>query len=569
MTLERYLITLLKRWKLMVICIVLLGVGAFIGSRQMTPLYQSTALVQIAFSSGTNQSDYASLLAGDQLVQTEVILATSDPVLRKVASRYPGLTVEELSNEVTVTPKTNTQLFEIDVLDPSPTRAAALANDVANTLIQQQVQLQQQASAQTGSFLFVAQPAQPPLRPARPNILLNTAAGLLAGLLLGVSLALLFEQLDTRVRTPEALTQLLGWPILATILQAGRKEEVVNPTKRNPNVESYRILRTNIGFSAIDKPLHTLVVTSAVPRDGKSVIAANLAVFMAKAGKNTLLIDADLRRPTQHEHFGLPAQAMGFSNAILAFSMPSSPNPPAYQQPLTPTMTTAPSSSTAVTRTPSLDPFLHPVDIPNLCVMPSGPLPPNPPELLDSKAMQHLLTTLGSCGVEVIIFDTPPLLGLSDASILASKADGTLVVVDITRANKGNLKQLKAILEQAGAGVIGCVVNKQRRSRNEAIYSYYYHGADEQNGKSNRSTKNANASSISLVPPDASKQPKTQPQQDLLDSAVKVVPLHPTEVDMQSQPDLSDRNTVKTVSVYPIQQETQFQSDLLDGKKRG
>ncbi len=569
MTLEQYLITLLKRWKLMVICIVLLGVGAFVGSRLMTPLYQSTALVQIAFSSGTNQSDYTSLLAGNQLVQTEVILATTDPVLRKVASRYPGLTAEELSNEMTATPKTNTQLFEIDVLDPSPTRAAALANDIANTLIQQQVQLQQQASAQTGSFLFIAQPAQPSLKPARPNVPLYTAAGLLAGLLLGMSLALLFEQLDTRVRTPEALTQLLGWPVLATILQAGPKEEVVNPTGRNANVEPYRILRTNIGFSAIDKPLRTILVTSAMPRDGKSVVAANLAVFMAKAGKNTLLIDADLRRPTQHEHFGLPAQAMGLSNAILAFSMSATANAPAYEQALTPTMSTAPSSTSAVTRTPSLDPFVHAVDIPNLCVMPSGPLPPNPPELLDSKALLRFFAALASCGIEVVILDSPPLLGLSDASILASKVDGTLVVADITRANKGSLKQVKAMLEQAGAGVIGCVVNKQRRSRNEAIYSYYYLGADEQNNRSNRSTKNAKATSISTVTPDASKQPKTEPQQDLLDSAVKLAPVHPTKADTQSHPDLSDMNTVKTASVYPRQPGIQSRPDLLDGRKGG
>jgi len=565
MTLEQYLITLLKRWKLMVICIVLLGVGAFIGSRQMIPLYQSTALIQIAFSSGTNQSDYTSLLAGDQLVQTEVILATSDPVLRNVASHYPGLTVEQLSNEVTVTPKANTQLFEIDVLDPSPTRAAALANDIANTLIQQQEQLQQQASAQTGSFLFLAQPAQPSVKPARPNLLINTTAGLLAGLLLGISLALLFERFDTRVRTPEALTELLGLPALATIIQVGPKEDVINPTGRNPNVEPFRILRSNIGFSAIDKPLHTLVVTSSEPRDGKSVVAANLAIFMARAGKNTLLIDADLRRPTQHENFGLPVQTLGFSNAILAFNMPSTAYPPAYQQPLTPTMSTAPSSTTAVTVTPSLDSFHHSVDIPNLCVMPSGPLPPNPPELLDSKAMQRLITALGSCGAEVVIFDAPPLLGLSDASILASKVDGTLIVTDITRANKGHLKQLKAILEQSGANSLGCVINKQRRSRDHAIYSYYY-AAHEEVGSNNHRRKNKRNA---VVTSDFLKQPKTEPQQGLLDSTVKNAPVHSLEVDRQSHQDLSDRNTVQTTSIGPLRPETQSQRGQLDGRKGG
>jgi capsular polysaccharide biosynthesis protein len=117
MTLEQYLVKLVKRWKLMVICIVLLGVAAYVGSGLMTPIYQSTALVQIAIQSNINQSDYNSLLASDQLVETEAELAVSDPVLREVASHYPGLSIEQLSKDVTTVSKTNTQLFAINVQD--------------------------------------------------------------------------------------------------------------------------------------------------------------------------------------------------------------------------------------------------------------------------------------------------------------------------------------------------------------------------------------------------------------------------------------------------------------------
>jgi capsular exopolysaccharide synthesis family protein len=615
MTLEQFLGKLVKRWKLMVICIVLLGVAAYVGSGLMTPIYQSTALIQIAIHSNINQSDYNSLLASDQLVATEAQLAVSDPVLREVASHYPGLSIEQLSKEVTTAPKINTQLFAIDVQDPSPTRAAAIANDIAATLIKQQIQLSQQGDmqaqqnmqqdlqqtqqqidaissqittlqagrgntasinnlkarlnnlhqhlslvqaaqaqlelteAQNDNFLRITQPAQPALKPVQPNKLLNTGIGLLTGLLLGILLALLFEHLDTHIRTPEALTQLMGLPVLATISQAEPKEDVINPTGRNVNVEPYRILRTNIGFAAIDRPLRTLIVTSASPRAGKSVIAANLAIFMARAGKNTLLIDADLRRPRQHDQFGLPAQTMGFSNAILAFSM---------QSPLL-------SNTSDVTRTPSLAPFIHAADIPNLCVMPSGPLPPNPPELLDSKALQHLLIALASSGAEVVIFDAPPLLGLADASILASKTDGTLIVVDITRADKRHLKQLKVILEQAGANVLGCVVNRQRRSRDNAIYSYYY-AAQEQTDSNSHSRKNGH--NTALVTPDLMKAPNAQPQQDFLGSTVKIESAHPVEVDMQSQSDVSDRNTVKTESVY-LEPETLSRTERLDGRKSG
>jgi len=115
----------------------------------MTPLYQSTALVQVTLRSANNQSDYTSLLASDELVQTEAQLATSDPVLREVASHFAGLTVGRLSNEVTTTYKLNTQLFEIDVVDPNPAQAAALANDVAATLIKQQLARIQQQNSQS------------------------------------------------------------------------------------------------------------------------------------------------------------------------------------------------------------------------------------------------------------------------------------------------------------------------------------------------------------------------------------------------------------------------------------
>ena len=515
MTFEQFCRILIKHWRLVVICSLFVGLGAFFGSKLMTPLYQSSALVEIVFIPGNTQSNYDSLLAGQQLAQTEAPLATSDPVLREVASHYRGLTVEQLAGEVTATATTNTQLFEIDVKDPSPTRAAALANDVAATLIKQQLQVFQQTSGPSGQgsvSIFIAQPAQPALTPSQPNVRLNTAAGLVTGALLGILLAVLFELLDKSTRTPEALSELLDWPVLGTIWQAAPEEDVINPIGHNSNVESYSILRTNIGFAALDRSLHTLVVTSGAPRDGKSVVAANLAIFMAKAGRNTLLIDADLRHPIQHEQFGIPAHALGFSNAVLAFSSPTTANAPAYQQVLTPTTRTGPSSTPVVTRELSLDPFVRAVDIPHLCVMPSGPLPPNPSELLDSKAMQRFFAALSNCGAEVVIFDTPHLLGLSDASILASKVDGTLVVVDITRASKGNLLQVKALLGQAGARVLGCVVNKQRRSPKDTPYSYYYSTGKQSRGGHSR--KDANLPAISPLTPAISKQPQTPFQPD-------------------------------------------------------
>lgn len=557
MTFEQFCSILGKQWKLITICFVVVGAGAYIGSKLMIPLYQSTALVQVDVRSGNNQADINSLLASDQLVQTEAQLAISGPVLQEVASHYPGMAVEQLSKETTATSMPNTQLFQIAVLDPSPARAAALANDIATTLIKQQLHMAQQdnlqaqqqiqqdiastqheidhttnqiaalqakngnpaqigslearlnalqqhysqwqlvlaqlelAQAQNGDFLRIAQPAQPAISPARPSVTLNTGIGLLAGLLLGLLLALLFERLDTRVRTPEALTQLLDWPVLATIWQVGspkkKKEELVNPQGQSVNVESFRILRTNIGFSALDKSLHTILVTSAMPQEGKSVTAANLAIFMARAGKNTLLIDADLRRPTLQEKFHLPGDRMGLSNAVLACAQLLVPaaSLSGPLEPLPPTI--------------FLDPYMHSVGIPNLRVMPSGPLPPNPPELFDSKAMERFFAEIANCGADVIIIDTPPLLGLSDTSILVPKVDGTVVVIDLSRVTKKNLMQLKVLLTQASAHVLGYVVNKQRHKGKDTAYSYYYYRTEDRPNEGSHSINNE-GSTVSSTP---------------------------------------------------------------------
>lgn len=551
MTFQHYWTIMVKRWKLVIVCLAIVSLGALIVSKLMTPIYASSALVEITVRSTSSSADYTSLLASDQLVQTESLLAVSGPVLREVATRHPGLSVAQLLKEVSSAPKLNTQLFEVQVQDADPGQAADLANDIAATLIRQQVQMMQQSDqdaqgriqqdlnttlakidttinqinalrgknpgrvavlqyqlnnlqqhytqwqtllaqlelsqAQSGDFLRIAQPALANPTPVRPNIPLNSGLGMLAGLFLGMLAAVLFEELDTHVHTTDDLTQLLGWSVLGTIWRANsrNKENVVNPRGREANVEAYRILRTNVGFSSIDKPLRFLMVTSTLPGEGKSTIAANLAIFMAKAGKNTLLVDADLRRPTQHGIFNMASDKMGLSNAVLAFRVSGS-SAPQFVVPGSPGRHTVGVPATNGAKI-SLEPFIHAVGVSNLRVMPSGPLPPNPSELLDSRSMQRLLSVLANCGAEIVIFDAPPVYGLSDANILASKVDGILTVVDPLQVTKRQLIQMKTLLEQAGANVLGCVLNKQRRQRHDASSYYYYYRHNPQgneNGKS-------------------------------------------------------------------------------------
>ena len=539
MTVREYWKILIKRWYIVLICFLVVGLGTFVGSKLMKPLYQSSTLVRVVIrSSSSNQADYNNLQASDQLVQTEADLATSVSVLQAVASDYPGLTAGQLAGEVSSTTKLNTQLFEIDVVDHDPEQAAKIANDVAATLIKQQnVETQQEneqsqqqiqqsinqtsqeisdtttristlqekpgnqgqiallqaqlsslqqrytqlqtalaqlelAQAESGNPLQIVQQAQSNTTPVRPNIPLYTSVGLIVGLLLGMILIVALEQFDTRVRTPEEIAQFLAWPVLATIWRdkSAQTEKALNLAEEGINVESFRMLRANVGFSSLDNRLRSIVITSAQQGDGKSSVASRLAIFMASAGKSTLLIDGDLRRPIQRTLFNLPPDKLGLSNAVLALSMN--------------TALLQPQSESSTTQFP-LEMFIHTVSVPNLWVMPSGPLPPNPSEFLESKVMQRFLAIVVKCGVEVIIIDAPPLLGLSDASILASKVDCALVVVDTTRATKERLRQMKATISQAGVHMLGCVANKAPYKRNEnASYSYYSIEDQDSGGKS-------------------------------------------------------------------------------------
>jgi non-specific protein-tyrosine kinase len=468
----------------------------------MKPLYQSTAVMEVVVHSGGDPFSNDNILASQQLAQAETDLATTDSVLGEVASNYSGLSADDLAKEVTATLRANTQLFQIDVLDPSPTQAANLANGIAAVLISQQLQVTHQVTQQTpgqGAVLIVVQPARPALSPARPNKLIYIGAGLLIGLLLGILLAVLFELLGTRVRTGEAITQLLDWPVLATLRKTGHKKEVVNLVGYNSNTRSYSTLKTNIGFAMADKPLRTLVVTSSTPGEGKSVVAANLAIQMAKAGQITLLIDANLRHPTLHEQFSIPAYAMGFSNAILAFRA-SPPNVAARREIPASNSGTRSSNASDISGKLSLAHYVRGVGIPNLWVMPSGLLPPNPSELLDSKAMQSFCLALSNSTCELVIFDAPSLIGLPDATILASKVDATLIVVDTTCARKKDLKQAKALLEQARVHVLGCVLNKHRRRHEDMPYKDIAYGY----GPRNSSYDSAEKRDLTTFSPDSS-----------------------------------------------------------------
>ena len=307
---------------------------------------------------------------------------------------------------------------------------------------------------QTPNTLSILEPAEPPRGPFAPNMFLNVSLAVVVGMLLAVGVAFLIEYLDDTVKSKEDITRVLTLSTLGEIgtLRGSKGDRLVTANEpRSGNAEAYRILRTNISFSAVDKPLHSILLTSASPSEGKSVTAANLAVTMAQAGYRTILIDCDLRKPSQQKLFGV-SNDTGLTNCLLSHA--------------------------------NLSNFVRPTRVDNLRLLTTGPTPPNPAELLGSRSMHDVLETLTN-DCDILIVDSPPVLAVADASILSRSIDGVLLVVDSGQTRRDSILRAKEALEQTGARVLGVVLNRVSRGHSYYSYSYkYYYGKGE--SKKNR-----------------------------------------------------------------------------------
>jgi capsular exopolysaccharide synthesis family protein len=205
---------------------------------------------------------------------------------------------------------------------------------------------------------------------------------------------------------------------------------------QSPVAESFRTLRTNLIFSSLDHPLTTLLVTSAAPIEGKSLTLANLAVTMAQGGRKTILVDCDLRRPRQHEIFGVPSSP-GLTTMILD-----------------------------ETKEP---PLVAAAGVEDLWLLPAGPLPPNPADLLGSRRMEAVIATLKS-RADIVLFDAPPVIAVTDAALLASKLDGALLVVSAGQTKRDHAQRAKELLEKINVRVVGAVLTNAAVDKSVSAY---------------------------------------------------------------------------------------------------
>jgi non-specific protein-tyrosine kinase len=538
MELRQYF-TIILRWLwLIVLGTVLAGGTAYVVSKNTTPIYRATTTLLISQARNPAALDYTAILTSERLAKTYTELLTKRPVLEEVAKRL-GLELKDGKFPATlnVQPVRDTQLIGLSVEDEDPQLAAQIANTLPEVFIEQNQTLQlgrfasskenlarqlviiegdmkatQQAiaalqsstsavdqaeltrlrstltqyqtsyanllksyeeirltEAQAIDNVVVAEPAVVPRYPVKPNTLMNTLLAAVVGCMLAVGVAFLIEYLDDTIKTSEDVSQTLELSTLGAITRiearTGEEKVVTALQPRSPIAEAYRALRTNIQFSAVDRPLKTLLVTSANPLEGKSTTVANLGVVMAQAGLSVIVVDSDLRRPALHKFFGVDNK-QGLTDALLQ----SAPSPDGYLQ------------GTAIE---------------NLQVLTSGPLPPNPSELLGSQRMRGLIEQLKG-KADVLLFDSPPVLAVTDAAVLANQVDGVLLVVDAGATRREAASRARETIAKVGASLLGVALNKLS-AKGAGGYYYYYYYSSEGEGKERRRRKRSRGTATGVV----------------------------------------------------------------------
>jgi capsular exopolysaccharide synthesis family protein len=451
--LRDYLDILRARWRLITVTTLLGVMAAALASMLATPMYTSTAttFVQVnAESDGDGASAVNDALSGSyfaqQRVKSYVQAVTGDDVMEAVIEDLGlPLTAGQLAGKISVNNPIDTVNLEISVTDPNPVTAQSIANRVAEQLGSAVASLEIPTNG--GDPLVdmkVLTPAAVPTSPSSPRTMINLALGFLVGLAVGVGAAVLLETLDTRIKSIETLAKHFDQPLLGVIgyeADAEKKPLLTDVQGQSKRAESFRQVRTNLQFVDIDHRPKSIVVTSAVPREGKSTTAINLAITIAQTGQPVFLIEADLRRPKVAGYLNIEGGA-GLTDVLVGRA--------------------------------TVDEVMQPWGASgNLWVMASGPLPPNPSELLGSQSMTDLIHHLEKRAT--LIIDAPPLLPVTDAAVLTRLTGGALLVIATGKTRREQLRTAEQSIEAVGGKILGLVMNMApARGPDSHRYGYGY-----------------------------------------------------------------------------------------------
>ncbi|MDQ3983051.1 MAG: polysaccharide biosynthesis tyrosine autokinase [Actinomycetota bacterium] len=494
----------LRKWMILVVTGLVVG-GALLLSYRQTPIYESQAkvLVKGVPLRGSALTSLPNLETERELLSSQAVADLVDKKLENVGESDDGLGTLSVSVAV------ETEILIIKFSHPQPVQAQLMSQtyaeayldfrrkEVVNDLVasseavQQQIDrlnnqlqgldekiaaagetprattLQTRASAVIGQIAILRQqlsdltpperlrvgqivePADVPSAPASPNHLTNGVLGLIGGLALGIAAVFLRERLDDRLRGRPDLESRVGAPVLAVVPQVStwrRPKQTVLVTREDPKSaasEAYRTLRTGVLFAASRHGARTLLVTSAEAGEGKTATTANLGVALAQANKRVILVSADLRRPRLSTFFGVPKEP-GLTNLLQG-------------------------------EIGLAEALMNP-GIKNLRLLPSGPVPHDPAELLGSEATRMILQQLAHAA-DFVLLDGPPILALADAIVLAPLTDGVLYIADAQKTGRSAVDHARQQLDQVQASVIGCVLNNFNPSKAGGYqyqYRYYY-----------------------------------------------------------------------------------------------
>ena len=457
MELDDYLHVLRKSWMLILVT-SLLSLGAAAGwSFMQTPKYEATT--QLFVSVRTGDTSVGDLSQGSsfaqQAVTSYVSIVDSAAVLDRVIDDLDlPMTRRELAKQVTADSPQDTVLINIQVTDADPHQAVRIADTTSAVLADVIVNNLEQTSegAPTRVHVDVVQPAELPESPASPRVPMNLLIGLACGVLLGVAVALLRNTLDTKVRSKADLTNITSMPLIGAIRKDSEAETrplIAQIDPRSPLVEAYRSMRTNLqylGVATEEGKAKSVVITSAGPAEGKSTTAANLAIVMSDTGARVALVDADLRKPTIAKTMGIEG-AVGLSDVLIG-------------------------------RTPLKD-AIQSWGRRGLSVLPAGPIPPNPSELLGAPVMRTVLGELVE-GFDYVIIDAPPILAVTDAAILSRDTDGALMVAAAGKVSKAQLASALESIKTVDGHVMGVVMTMVPTRGPDAhgygVYQYQMYG---------------------------------------------------------------------------------------------
>jgi len=454
MELADYVLLLRKRWVSVVVVAALGLVLAGAYSLLATPSYAARSQVYVSVQGSDTTTD---LLQGSNFtvrqVKSYVELATSPRVLDPVVEEL-GLTDDaaSLAQRVRADSPLDTALIDVTATDESPQLAAEVANATAASLATVVRELETPAGGGDSPVqISTVRAAAVPDAPASPNLRLNLVLGLLVGLALGVALAVLRDRLDTRVRSTADVEAITDAPVLGVI---GYEEDapehplIVQESPLAVRAEAFRRLRTNLQFLELGTAARTYVMTSSLPGEGKTTTSINLAITLADAGRRVVLVDADLRRPSVARYLGIEG-SVGLTTVLIGKV--------------------------------GLVDALQPWGNGNLDVVTAGQIPPNPSELLGAEPMTRLLERLRA-EYDVVVVDTPPLLPVTDAAILARGVGGAIVVAGAGTVHRHQLETALSALGTVGVRPLGMVVNRvpvKGPGANAYEYGYYAYTADE------------------------------------------------------------------------------------------